>query len=110
MIEISTFGGLANVSGCPVNSSSGPICFARSSTRSQVSGPAIDILALDEALQKLERQDKRKAELVRLRFFVGLSEEEAAEVLGVSTRTVSREWRFVKAWLYERMKVDGDAS
>lgn len=62
-----------------------------------------DLLALDEALAKLGELEPRKAELVRLRFFVGLSEEEAAEVLGVSTRTVSREWRFVKSWLFDEL-------
>ncbi len=67
------------------------------------SSPA-ELLALDELLTKLAKEDPRKAELVRLRFFVGLSEEDTALALGVSTRTVSRQWRFVKAWLYDELR------
>jgi RNA polymerase sigma-70 factor, ECF subfamily len=59
----------------------------------------LDLLALDEALTKLAALDERQARLVELRFFAGLTESEAAEVLGVSRRTVSSEWVFVKAWL-----------
>ena len=58
-----------------------------------------ELFALDEALTALAEKDARKAELVRLRFFVGLSEEEIAEVLEVSVRTVRRDWRFARAWL-----------
>lgn len=59
----------------------------------------LDLLALDEALTKLAALDERQARLVELRFFAGLTESEAAEVLGVSRRTVSSEWVFIKAWL-----------
>jgi RNA polymerase sigma-70 factor (ECF subfamily) len=63
----------------------------------------LDLLALDEALTKLARLDERQARLVELRFFAGLTESEAAEVLGVSRRTVSSEWVFVLAWLKNEM-------
>lgn len=60
---------------------------------------AADLLALDEALKRLEQLDSRKAELVQLRFFGGLTADEAARVLGVSLATVERGWRFARAWL-----------
>lgn len=65
--------------------------------------PAENMLALDEALSRLDEQDPAKAQLVRLRFFAGLSEQEAATVLGVSRRTVQREWRVVRALLYREL-------
>jgi RNA polymerase sigma-70 factor, ECF subfamily len=58
-----------------------------------------EILALDLALIRLSAQDPRQARIVELRFFAGLTEEETAECLGVSPRTVKREWAFAKAWL-----------
>jgi RNA polymerase sigma factor (TIGR02999 family) len=61
--------------------------------------PAEDLIALDSALVRLHAIDPRKARLVDLRYFAGLSEEEAAEALGVSVRTVERDWRLAKAWL-----------
>jgi len=63
-------------------------------------------LALDEALRYLERVDSQKARLVELRYFGGLSIDETAEVLNISPRTVRREWRRSKAWLY-RMITEG---
>ncbi len=59
-----------------------------------------DLIALDEALSDLEKVDPRKAAVVELKFFAGLSLEEIAEELGISEETVSREWRRAKAWLY----------
>jgi len=59
--------------------------------------PADHLLALDEALQRIETDDPRRASIVRLRFFGGLSEDETAEALGVSKRTVSREWSLARA-------------
>jgi RNA polymerase sigma-70 factor, ECF subfamily len=59
----------------------------------------IDVLALDEALDALARIDRRKSRVVELRYFGGLSIEEAAEVLGVSVDTVKRDWRMARAWL-----------
>lgn len=64
---------------------------------------APDVLALHEALKELEKLDKRKASVVELRFFGGLSVEETAEVLQVSVGTIIRDWNFAKAWLYERI-------
>jgi|SRR5580704_2024910 RNA polymerase sigma factor (TIGR02999 family) len=62
-----------------------------------------DFLILDEAMKRLARFDLRQSQIVELRFFGGLSEEETAEVLGVSTRTVKRDWRLARAWLYEQL-------
>jgi RNA polymerase sigma factor (TIGR02999 family) len=59
--------------------------------------PAEQLLALDEALQRIEEEDRRRADIVRLRFFGGLSEDETAEALGISKRTVSREWGLARA-------------
>lgn len=60
-----------------------------------------DVVALDEALHKLAEQDERKSQVVEMRFFGGLTEEEIAEVLHVSTDTVRRDWRLAKAWLFK---------
>jgi RNA polymerase sigma factor (TIGR02999 family) len=66
----------------------------------------VDLLALDEALERLAVHDPHKAKLVELRFFAGLSVDEAAEVLGVSPRTLHREWRFTRAWLRRELGAD----
>jgi len=58
-----------------------------------------DVLAIDEALQKLEQQHKRKAELVKLRFFAGLTNEQAAIALGISTSTADNDWAYARSWL-----------
>jgi RNA polymerase sigma factor (TIGR02999 family) len=65
--------------------------------------PPAAILSLDEALSRLEARAPDKAELVRLRFYAGLSEAETASVLGVSKRTVSRAWQFARAFLYAEL-------
>lgn len=62
-------------------------------------GPSTDILALDRALERLGTLDERKARILQLRFFAGLSYDETAEVMGLSPATVGRELRFAKAWL-----------
>jgi len=64
---------------------------------------AAHFIALDEALRVLERLDPQKGKIVELRYFGGLSIEEAAEVLNISPRTVRREWQRAKAWLYRLM-------
>jgi RNA polymerase sigma factor (TIGR02999 family) len=64
----------------------------------------IDVVALDDALQTLARIDARKAQIVELRFFGGLTFDEAAEVVKVSPMTVSRDWSTAKAWLHREMK------
>lgn len=58
-----------------------------------------DVLAVDEAVKKLEAVDARKGRIVNLRYFSGLSAEDTASVLGVSVGTIEREWRFIKSWL-----------
>ena len=63
----------------------------------------IDVLALDEALTELARLDERQARIVELRFLAGLTVEEAATVLGVSTRTVELDWRQARAWLRKQL-------
>ena len=70
--------------------------------------PSEDLLALDEALAKLEANDPVKAQLVKLRYFAGLSEEDAARALGVSRATVQRHWRYAKAWLLDELRGAGD--
>ncbi len=67
---------------------------------------AVELLAVDEALEKLTAMDARKGRIVELRFFGGLTEEETAEVVGISVPTVQREWRAAKAWL-RRMLAEG---
>ena len=66
-------------------------------------GPSEDLLAVEEALEAFEREYPRKAEVVTLSFFGGLTSTEIAEVLGLSTRTVERDWRFARAWLNGRL-------
>lgn len=63
----------------------------------------LDILALDEALEGLTREEPACAELVKLRFFAGLTQEEAAEALGVTRRTADRYWAFARAWLFRAL-------
>jgi RNA polymerase sigma factor (TIGR02999 family) len=65
--------------------------------------PDENILALDDALNRLAKFDERKSKIVELRYFGGLSSEETAEVLGVSEITVKREWLKAKAWLYNEL-------
>jgi RNA polymerase sigma factor (TIGR02999 family) len=62
-----------------------------------------DLLLLDEALSKLDKVDPRQCQVVEMRFFAGMQEEEIAEALGVSARTVNREWRMARAWLYKEL-------
>lgn len=62
-----------------------------------------DMVALDNAMHALAAQHARKASVVELRFFGGLTIDEAAEVLGVTTRTVERDWEFARAWLYREL-------
>jgi RNA polymerase sigma factor (TIGR02999 family) len=66
--------------------------------------PSEDLLALDEALDLLAAEDAQKAELVKLRYFAGLSVEEAARCLGISRATAARYWSYARAWLYDRLR------
>ena len=63
----------------------------------------LDLLALDEALSKLEREAPDKARLVKLRFFAGCSLEESANLLGISRATAQRSWAYARAWLYGQL-------
>jgi RNA polymerase sigma factor (TIGR02999 family) len=74
----------------------------------QVSLPEIpdDLLAVNEALERLERAEPRLAELVKLRYFVGMTIKEAAEVIGVSPRTADSDWAYARAWLLAEMSGD----
>jgi RNA polymerase sigma factor (TIGR02999 family) len=64
---------------------------------------AASFIALDEALKTLEQMDERKCKVVEMRFFGGLTDEEIAEALGVTTRTVLRDWKKAKLWLYREL-------
>ncbi len=68
-----------------------------------IEGPETDIIALDEALAKLAEEDKIVAELVKLRYFAGLTLGQAANILGVSQRTADRYWAYARAWLYQEI-------
>ena len=70
----------------------------------------VEMLALDEALSRLESFDAEKSRMVELRFFSGLSVEETAEVLGVSARTIKRQWRTARAWLHRELVAAGSRS
>lgn len=78
----------------------GLLCFEENHTQ---------VLAVDEALGQLEAIDPRKAKLVTLRYFGGLTIDETAEALGLAPRTVDKEWRFARAWLHRALN-DGSAS
>ncbi len=69
----------------------------------EAGGSTIDLLALDEAFQELETTDPRKAALIKLRFFAGLSNDEAAKALGISATTADNDWAYAKTWLRLRM-------
>jgi RNA polymerase sigma factor (TIGR02999 family) len=66
-------------------------------------GPSEDIIALDEALKKLAEHEPITVELVQLRYFAGLTLGQAAELLGISRRTATRNWTFARTWLYEQI-------
>jgi RNA polymerase sigma factor (TIGR02999 family) len=66
--------------------------------------PSEDLVALDEALAKLEAADPVKAQLVKLRYFAGLTEDDAANALGISRTSVQRYWRYAKAWLHGELR------
>jgi RNA polymerase sigma factor (TIGR02999 family) len=73
-------------------------------------GPSEDLLALDEALDRLADEDAQKAELVKLRFFAGLSVEEAAHCLGLSRPTAARHWAYARAWLYDFLRASDNSA
>ena len=69
-----------------------------------IEGPNIDVLAIDDALGQLARTHPEKAELVKLRYFAGLTLAEAASALGISTATADRHWKYARAWLARRLR------
>lgn len=69
--------------------------------------PNLDLLALNDALDKLEKQDRRLSQLVKLRFFAGLTNQDAAEALGISRSAADSDWAYARAWL--RVEIEGDA-
>jgi RNA polymerase sigma factor (TIGR02999 family) len=68
-----------------------------------IEGPSDDVIALDEALAELAETDKTKADLVKLRYFAGLTLQQAARMLDISPTTAKRHWTYAKAWLYGRI-------
>ena len=68
--------------------------------------PLADVLAIDEALDRLAAHDAEQVRIIELRFFAGLTVEETAHVVGRSARTVKREWRLAKAWLHRELRRD----
>ena len=71
-----------------------------------VEAVSIDLIALDEALNQLATEDAKKADLVKLRYYAGLTVEEAAEVLGISRATADRYWSYARAWLFDALGGD----
>jgi RNA polymerase sigma factor (sigma-70 family) len=71
----------------------------------QIAAPqeAGDLIELDAALDKLAAKDPRKAELIKLRYFAGLTQEQAAEALGIGVSTADRDWAYARAWLFREM-------
>jgi RNA polymerase sigma factor (TIGR02999 family) len=63
-----------------------------------------DVVALDDALSRLAKLSQRQSQIVEMRYFAGLTEDQIAEALGISTRTVRRDWNLARAWLYRELK------
>jgi RNA polymerase sigma factor (TIGR02999 family) len=72
--------------------------------------PSEDVLALNDALEKLETKDRVKADLIKLRYFAGLTMEQAAEALGISPATAHRYWNYSRAWLHQEIAGKDEAS
>jgi RNA polymerase sigma factor (TIGR02999 family) len=70
--------------------------------------PHDDVLALNEAFEQFAVEEPQKAELVKLRFFAGLDEQEAADMLGISRTTAARHWAYARAWLFDRLRKADD--
>ncbi len=68
--------------------------------------PTVDLLAVNEALEKFERLDKVAADLVKLRYYAGLTLPQAADALGISSSTADRQWAYARAWLHSELKED----
>jgi RNA polymerase sigma factor (TIGR02999 family) len=74
-----------------------------------VAAPSDDVVALDEALTRLAQEHPEKAELVKLRYFAGLTTDEAARLLGISPATADRHWTYARAWLYRELAPEEDS-
>jgi RNA polymerase sigma factor (TIGR02999 family) len=74
----------------------------------EVSGKPVDLLALDEAIAQLEQHDSRSCEVVKLRFFAGLTIPQAADALGVSVSTAENDWAYARSWLKRRLQDTSD--
>ena len=72
--------------------------------------PSDELLALDEAITRLEAEDRDKAKVVQLRFFVGMNHEEVAEVLGISAVTARRHWRYARSWLRRELRDESESN
>jgi RNA polymerase sigma factor (TIGR02999 family) len=83
---------------------------ARDLSSGQSELDCVDLLALDAALKSLEKLDPQQVRVVETRFFGGLSVEETAEALSISTATVKREWRAARAWLFRELRASADES
>ena len=70
-----------------------------SNVAAEIQGPNLDLIALSEAIDKLQTTDPRASELVKLRFFAGLTRKQAADILGVSAATADNDWAYAKGWL-----------
>jgi len=68
-----------------------------------IEGPSDDVIALDEALTKLAQEDQVVADLVKMRYFAGLTLEQSAEILGIARRTADRYWAYARAWLHKEI-------
>lgn len=68
-----------------------------------IEGPSDDLIALDEALTKLSKEDQIVADLVKMRYFAGLTLEQSAEILGIARRTADRYWAYARAWLHKEI-------
>ena len=68
-----------------------------------IEGPSDNLIALDEALAKLAQEDGLVANLVKLRYFAGLTNAQSAKILGISTRTADRQWAYARAWLHQEI-------
>jgi len=79
-----------------------------SNVSAEIQGPDLDLIALSESLDKLHTKDPRAAELVKLRFFAGLTRHQAADALGVSVATADNDWAYAKGWL--KAEIAGIAS
>ncbi len=86
-----------------------PLDEARDEAQTSVDREDEQILALHEALKELEALESRKARVVELHFFGGLSYQEISEVLGIAVRTIKRDWRFAKLWLHRKLYPEGSS-